>query len=217
MTDYQLMELVLLAAVAGYLIYRLYLVLGQSDNSSPLKKPGNVIPLRRSDKMREHINVKTNKIPNPKLKELLQADPTFDEDFFKKGAQAAFVMIVESFAKGDLNKIKPYLSQKVYDTFATILEKRRSKGEQLEVQVITITDLTILKTSVSRNVAKITVQIQSDQAITHRDSKGHDLYPDQDEIDRVTDQWVFQRQIGSSSPNWILDSLGSANSEKANG
>lgn len=221
MTEYQLMELVLLAAIAGYLIYKLYLVLGQSDSSAPKNKSGNVIPLRRSEKlkekMKEHIKVKTNKPQNPLLKDLYEVDPSFDEIAFKKGAEKAFVMIVESFAKGDLKGIKPYLSKKVHDAFLSALEKRSKKGIVIETQVVSITSMDIVKASVSREVAKITLRIQSDQAITHRDAKGKDIYPDQDDIEQVTDQWTFQRKIDNPNPNWILESIEEMGTEKANG
>ena len=218
MTEYQLMELIILAAIAGYLIYRLYLILGQSDeNSSALKKPGNVIPLRPVNKIRDHVKVKTNKPINPKLADLMKADPSFDEDHFKQGVEAAFVMIVETFAKGQVKQIQPYVSKKVYDTFTRVLEKRAAKGHVHETHVVALTSLDIIKATVSRGYGKISVQINSDQATTIKDSTGKDLNPDEEQNDHVTDQWVFQRKIGSQDPKWVLESIEEAHTEKANG
>ena len=219
MSEYQLIELIFLAALAGYLIYRLYIVLGQSDEEGrgPGKKPGNVVPLRPAAAMREEVKIKTNKPKNPALEEVLKADPSFDEEHFKQGAEYAFKMIVEAYAKGDIKDVKDFLSKKVYDAFSSVLEKRKSKGEVVETEVIAVETLDIVASSVSRGAVKITVQIESDQATTVKDSNGNDLYPEDDEIERASDRWTFRRRLDSTDPNWTLHEIHEVSDEKANG
>lgn len=219
MSEYQLIELVFLAALAGYLIYRLYSVLGQSDDDSPNtgKKNGNVVHLHPpSNKIKEAIKVSTHKPSNAALKPLLKVDPTFDEGSFLQGVEVAFMMIVDAFSKEKLDEVQSFLSKKVYESFKATLLKRAQKGETYVTQVIGINSIKITEVSVSKGFAKITVQILSDQAITIQDKDGKDLYPENDEIESITDQWTFRRKINSDDPNWVLQEIHEVRDEKLN-
>lgn len=227
MSEYQLMELIFLAVLAGYLIYRLYLVLGQSEGGEDLprsKKTDNIIPLNTVKRMREAVKIKTNppcskEAPVQKsagvFKDLQQVDPDFDQDHFQQGAEAAFVMIVESFAEGNLEKIKPYISAHVYGTFDKVVKKRLSRKESHKVQVVGIISLTVVAAQIVERMARLTVQIESDQATTITNAEGQDLHPEQNEIERVLDQWVFSRSLDSSDPNWVLEEIQTVSDEKA--
>ena len=56
------------------------------------------------------------------------ADDRFDEREFLHGAKMAFGMIVESFAKGDVEALRPLLSRDLFGSFATAIETRESAG-----------------------------------------------------------------------------------------
>lgn len=219
MSEYQLIELIGLAALAGYLIYRLYLVLGQSGDDSPHRtsekkaKGNNVVPLKTTTKMREAIRVKTRGMTSsepyadPLFKEIQKTYPEFNPEDFQKGGENAFVLIVESFSKGDLDTIKAYISPEVHRIFLQALQKRQSKGEVHHVQVVKISLFKIVSVQIVKNTLALTVTIESEQAITIKDAQGQDLYPDQEDLDRVSDQWVFSRPLGSKNPNWTLEAI----------
>lgn len=63
-------------------------------------------------------------ILNKNLRELHRIDPHFSPQFFIKGAQIAYEMIVTAFAKGDRNQLKSLLCQDVFESFCTAIEQR---------------------------------------------------------------------------------------------
>src|SRR3546814_2143306 len=60
------------------------------------------------------------------------ADERFDEREFLHGAKLAFGMIVEAYAKGDADALRPLLSQELYAGFAAAIETREKAGERSE-------------------------------------------------------------------------------------
>ncbi len=50
--------------------------------------------------------------------------PVFDEASFKKGAEYAYEMIINAFAKGDKQSLKPLLTKKLYLDFEKIIDDR---------------------------------------------------------------------------------------------
>lgn len=218
MSESQLIELVFLAALAGYLIYRLYLVLGQSGDE-PMKKSekSKVVPLHPSSKIREEIKVKTNIPPNPMLEELIRVNPHFDETKFKQGVEGAFVLIVETLAKGNIAKLKPYISKALQDKFTHITDSRKAKGETRETYVVAVNSIQILDVSIMKEIAYITVQIESDQATTIKDATGKDLYPDYEEIEHIIDQWKFMRPLDANEPVWVLQDIQDVSDIEAKG
>lgn len=209
MSEYQVIELIFLAIVVGYILYRLYSVLGQNSDKSPMKRNGNVIPLRpKGIQDQDILDVEDEKtVPTENVRALLEKDPNFKVDTFLTGARQAFTMIVESFAAGNLKNIKPFISSKIYKAFQSSIEERDKKGEVVETIVVSIKLAEILASVVTKDVAEITVKFISNQATTVRDSNGNDLHPEHEDLEEVTDIWVFSRSLSSSNPNWQLESI----------
>lgn len=209
MSEYQMIELVFLVIVVGYILYRLYSVLGQNSDKSPMKRTGNVIPLRpKGVQDQDILDVEDEKtVLSENIKALLEKDPNFKVDTFLVGAKQAFTMIVESFAEENLKNIKPFISSKVYKAFQSSIEERHVRGEKIDTVVVSIKLVEILTSAVTKDIAEITVKFISNQATTVRDLNGNDLHPEQEDLEEVTDIWVFSRSLSSSNPNWQLQSI----------
>ena len=109
----------------------------------------------------EQLNTK------PELRSIMEKDPSFVERSFLDGANWAFGTIVEEFAKGNLSEIKPYLANKVHETFKKALKAREKLGEEQKITVIAVKESEILQTAVEKNLALVTVRFVSDQDIFH--------------------------------------------------
>ena len=86
------------------------------------------------------------------------ADDGFDERQFLQGAKSAFAMIVEAFAKGDVDGLRPLLSRELYGGFASAIEAREKAGEIQETTIVTIRSADVVEASLENSVAKVTVE-----------------------------------------------------------
>src|SRR3546814_14508916 len=80
------------------------------------------------------------------------ADERFDEREFLHGAKLAFGMIVEAYAKGDADALRPLLSQELYAGFAAAIETREKAGEVQETTIVTIRSADIVEAALDNDV-----------------------------------------------------------------
>ncbi len=138
------------------------------------------------------------------LGQIRQADPGFDGEGFVAGARGAFEMIVNSYAAGDLDTLRPLLSDEVFDNFARAVEERQANDHQLETTLVGIRDATLIEASMDGRVAFVTVKIASEQINVTRDNDNNVVEGDPGQIANVTDIWTFARNTRSRNPNWTL-------------
>ena len=113
-------------------------------------------------------------------------------------------MIVEAFAKGDVDTLKSLLSKELFAGFASAIESREAAGEVQETTIVTIRSADVVEASLEQNVAKVTVEFVTEQVKVTRDTAGAVVEGDPDRIDILTDIWTFARDIRDKDPNWEL-------------
>jgi len=138
------------------------------------------------------------------LRQIRLADPEFDSEGFADGASSAFEMIVNSYAAGDVDTLRPLLSDEVYDNFARVIDERQANNHQLETTLIGIRDAALIEASLDGRVAFVTVKLVSEQINVTRDGAGAVVDGDPGQISTVTDIWTFARNTRSRNPNWTL-------------
>ncbi len=194
------LDLVLLAAIAAFLGYRLWLVLGTHDKDKPIRK-------RQSVEDDVVIPVRPRTAPTSAKVETLQEEDeskSMDDDRFLQGAGLAFRKIVEAYALGDLPTLNKLLEGPLLDTFKDSIAKRNKSKRTLEVDVSRIVTSEILDKREEKGNVYCTVRFVSEQCLVTRNSKGKVLEGDPDRYSEVTDIWTFSRAIASSDPNWKL-------------
>ncbi|MCZ6763796.1 MAG: Tim44/TimA family putative adaptor protein [Alphaproteobacteria bacterium] len=138
------------------------------------------------------------------LERLSRADPNFNIGIFEAGSTAAFEIIVDSFAGGDKETLRPLLSDEVFDNFSTAIADRQAQDHTLETTLAGVRSATIVDADLDGRTAFVTVQFVSEQINVTRDSEDRIVAGDPTEIANVTDIWTFSRNIKSRNPNWIL-------------
>lgn len=138
------------------------------------------------------------------LSQIRLADPEFDSEGFVSGARSAFEMIVNSYAAGDVDTLRPLLSDEVYDNFARVIEERQADNLQLETTLVGIRGATLIEASMDGRVAFVTVKLVSEQINVTRDSASEVVDGDPSQVSTVTDIWTFARNTRSRNPNWTL-------------
>ncbi|MDE0202843.1 MAG: Tim44/TimA family putative adaptor protein [Rhodospirillaceae bacterium] len=138
------------------------------------------------------------------LEQIKRADHEFSPHRFAAGAQAAFEMVVESFAKGDTATLRPLLGDDVYDEFAAAIRERMAEGHIQETTIVALDAAEIISAEMRSSTARVTVKFVSQQINVVRDKDGEEVGGDSSLIERVTDIWTFARNTRSSDPNWAL-------------
>ena len=145
------------------------------------------------------------------LQNIQRVDPAFAPDGFLAGARAAFEMIVQAFAAGDLNSLKPLLSDGVYEQFRQAVKAREDAGQTLETTLVGIDKADIIEADLRDRTAVVTVSFRSEQVNVIRDKDGKTVEGDPTHVDKITDIWTFARNTRSRDPNWALIATRSPN------
>lgn len=204
------MDIIIFAAIAGFVLYRLYLVLGQDVGFKPGETTGEEETTPVSRKTASTHTASDQLLE--KIQGLQKLDSQFRPQEFQEGASHAFEMILEAFNQGDTETLKNLLEENIYTIFETAISTRKKKKETwdntlIRVQSADITDVLVKKAK----RAFITVKFVSDQILVTKNVRGVVIEGDPDQIEVLTDIWTFARDIDSKDPNWLLAKT--ANSE----
>ncbi len=215
-----IIQLIVLAGIAIFLILRLRNVLGSREG---FEKPPVALPPETRRRARPDLEVIeggadrdiTDHVADGSeaaraLAAMKRADPSFNLTEFLKGARAAYEMILMAFERGDLEQVRPFLSPEVYDAFAAVVEERERKGLRVEATFVGISDLGVVGAaydSQSRE-GEVTVRFVGELTSVARDAAGDIVEGDPNTIRRQKDVWTFARTMGTPDPNWLLVATG---------
>lgn len=223
----QFLDIIIIAAVAAFLVFRLRGVLGkrtghqQRPNYDPFSgKPkedadqDKVVPLpdRRGAKADAETAPETD--GEGELSGLTQvklADQSFDPESFANGAKVAFEMVISAFARGDTRSLRPLLSNDVYDDFANAIKARDQAKQSLETTLVGFNSAEIIDAELQGKTAFVTIKFVTEQVNVTRDEEGKAVEGDENQVTTITDIWTFARNTRSRDPNWTLVATSSPN------
>ncbi|MFQ5955042.1 MAG: Tim44/TimA family putative adaptor protein [Kiloniellales bacterium] len=209
------LKIILFAALAAFLIFRLRRELGKRTGHQG-QRPDARLPPRSREEPEEAAADNVLQLPDRSeelppdsplgagLTQIQVHDSNFEPDSFLSGAKAAFEIIVGAFAAGDRTALRPLLSGEVYDDFAGAIEARFEEGEQTETSVVGIKSADIIEAGMEGRDAVVTVKFVSDQTNVTRNRDGKVIGGHPERIVEVTDIWTFQRDTRRRDPNWSL-------------
>jgi predicted lipid-binding transport protein (Tim44 family) len=214
-----LIQLLVLAGIAIFLILKLRSVLGTRDG---FEKPP--IPLEElRPRVRRDFEVIeggpdrdiTDHVPEGSdsalaLAEMKRADPSFTVTPFLDGARGAYEMILMAFERGDLVSIQDFLSDEVEGSFAEAIAAREKDGLTVEANFVGMKELALHEATFDRDsgMAEIAVKFVGEQTYVVRNKAGEIVEGNPREIKRQRDIWTFARRMGSDDPNWQLVATG---------
>lgn len=225
------LELLILAGFAAFILYRLYSALGRrTGNEQPPFDPVN--PRERIEARRPTpvAGKDDNVVPLPRAREIprpasamvlspavaagvdavRQFDPSFEPDGFVRGAKVAHEMIARAFAQGDRAALKPLLSEDVYASFDAAISAREKAGHQVDFSFIGLKQTNLDEVSLRGRIAEVTVRFVTELISATRDAAGAVIEGAAGVVREVTDVWTFARDTRSSDPNWKLVSTAAA-------
>lgn len=215
-----IIQLLVLAGVAIFLILKLRSVLGTRDGYEGGAEPK---PLPGATRTRRDFEVieggadrdVTDHAPEGSdaaraLQAMKLIEPGFSVAGFLQGARGAYEMILSAFAKGDLDRIRPFLAPDVAESFGAVIAERKNRGVTVTSEILGIRELALHGATFDRatNEAEITVRFQAELISATRDAAGTVVDGDPKHGRKQKDIWTFARTMGANDPNWQLIATG---------
>ena len=214
-----LLQLLVLAGIAVFLILKLRSVLGTREGFE--KPPVPLDDLRPQAKRSFEVieggadrdiidHVAEGSDAAKALAEMKRAEPGFSVSDFLKGARGAYEMILMAFERGELDSIRPFLSDEVEASFAQAINARDREGQTVEANFIGLRDMQLADAefdSTSRT-AEITVRFTGELTSVVRNKAGEVIEGHPTNVKRQRDAWTFARRMGVQDPNWQLVATG---------
>jgi predicted lipid-binding transport protein (Tim44 family) len=214
-------DLILFGMIAAFLVLRLRSILGRRQGFERPVAP--VVAAREAAPAAEAPTIDGRAEPaQPKrtlpdaasasgqaLARMAATDPAFRPEAFLAGAERAFALIVDAYASGARDTLRPLLSPDMFAAFETAIAAREAAGETQRTEIRHLAAAAIEDAALNGSVAVIGVRFVSDQVNV---TVGKDGLPvsGADAVMEITDAWTFERDLSSPDPTWRLTAARSA-------
>lgn len=207
-----LIQLLVLAGIAVFLILRLKNVLGTRDGfeQPPVPKPASNRPDLEVIEGGPDLDI-TDHVPEDSdaakaLAGMKRIEPSFNVADFLQGARGAYEMIVMGYERGDLAEIQPFLSEEIYESFVDGVAAREDQGLTIEAEFIGVRELKLVDATLDDTTkeAELTIRFVAELTSAVRDRGGDIIEGSLTDAKRQKDTWVFARTMGADDPNWLL-------------
>lgn len=227
-----MIEIIILAAVAGFLFLRLRDVLGRrtghenpSDYFGPAGSAPNdgdsnadtVIPFPGAEQMdpaMQHADIAAVvELEGPIGETLVSAkthEPNFDAERFIEGSRAAYEMILMGFEAGDKTALRPLLSNDVFDSFASVIDERAANNLSVDARFVGLRSSKIegARLNEADKTLEMDVRFDAEMIVAVRNAEGEVVDGDPSFVRRMNDLWTFERKLGDPNPGWLLTETG---------
>lgn len=199
--DERLIEILVLAFIAGFVLFRLYTTLGRRTGAErpaeprPAPAQGELPPERPAQA--PLANASISGPASEGLMSILRADPSFDSEHFVTGARGAYELIVNAFAKGDRETLRGLLAPRVFDSYAAAITSREETGGA-GPELVRLKNAEIIDADLQGEVARVTVRFEAELA-----EGAHGVRD-------AREKWTFERDVRSADPNWRLSRVAAA-------
>jgi len=201
-----LIEVLITAAIALFVLSRLYVALGR-DDGPPEGRTRQRVPINEGREERSRPAREDAPRPNhlrpaftgpaaAGLEAIYSADKSFDPDEFQRGARSAYKMIISAFARGDREALKPLLDDDVYEPWVEAIEAREL-AQVDPYELLRIRKLEIDDAELDGATARVMIRYEAELGDGVNTRTARDI-------------WTFKRNVNSSDPNWLLDDVETA-------
>ena len=214
-----LLQLLVLAGIAVFLILKLRSVLGTREGFEKPPVPVEQAPTRGKRNFEvieggpdrditDHVADGTDAARA--LAAMKQAEPGFSVSDFLTGARGAYEMIVMAFERGELDSIRPFLNDEVEASFAQAINARERDGLSVEANFIGLRELVLAEAEFDETTrtAEITVRFTGELTTVVKNAAGEVVDGHPTSPKRQRDAWTFARRMGVQDPNWQLVATG---------
>lgn len=204
----QIIEIILLAGIAFFIISKFISLLGTTNEDDPAKNrsffgepaslkdvtdsvPADLEKRKRKDGLKSIIKIaqkikKQDQQNSEELQAVFGIFPNFNPEKFLIGAKGAFVMIIDALANKDLETIEALVDKRFIDQVKNMHDVygKFAKGE---------VDASI-KDSYSLGQSVYVKVLFKGKNITSK-------------VKSMKEEWVFTKNVGQSGPDWYLSNI----------
>ena len=215
-----LIQILVLAGIAVFLILRLKSVLGtregfekppvplQDSSSRPSRPDFEVIEGGPDHDITDHVDEKS--AAAEALAKMKGVDGNFSVSEFLQGARGAYEMILMGFEKGEMEELRPFLDDDVYESFSSVVDAREEQGLTIEADFRGVREMSLVAAEFDPETTEgeVSVRFVGELTSVVRDNGGDIVEGHPSEVKRQKDVWTFARVMGSDDPNWRLVATG---------
>lgn len=215
----QLIQILVLAGVALFLVLRLRDVLGTRDGFEPTSKTPverarsagrdfEVIDGGPDPDIADHVDPESDE--GQALARMKKAEPGFSVSEFVHGARQAYEMILMAYENGDLKVLEQFLAPEVYESFSQAVFERADKGYTVDATFVGLREVKIADAEFDEATSEgdITMRFVGELTSVVKNADGDVVEGSPTEVKRQKDVWTFSRVMGSDNPNWLLVATG---------
>lgn len=214
-----LLQLLVLAGIAIFLILRLRNVLGTRGGFEPPQVETPDRPSARHDVAEGGAEESDHDILDHAepgsataraLAAMKAAEPSFGVTAFLTGAKAAYEMILMAFERGDLSEVRGFMAEPVAAALQSVIDARVAQGHTVSAQYLGTreTALAGAEYDPATGMAQMTVRFMAELIAVTRDAAGNVVEGDPKAARKQRDTWTFARRMGQDDPNWQLVATG---------
>jgi predicted lipid-binding transport protein (Tim44 family) len=217
----QMIELIILFAIAAFVLFRLKSVIGTRSgyeappdylNHDSAAQAAHPDPAAEIEDDADDAGL-SRPIPEdakPALAAMREAEPEFSLGVFLDGARGAYEMILMAYEAGDRDTLRDLLEADVYAAFEGIIAEREATGLTVDARFIGVRDLRLEGAGFdpATDEGELTLRFVSELVTAVHDAEGRVVEGDPNEVRRQTDVWTFARRMGVRDPNWRLSATG---------
>lgn len=193
----ELITLLIAAGAAAFFGYRLFMVLGRKTGHTPDLRPVTHTHDEKSNPAELSPAMAEGGVAS---KWVVDMDPAV----FLDGARKAYALVVEGFAKGDRDALKPLLTPKVYGRYEKAIADREHRNQKTVTEIDRIAESEILESQQNGQVFSVKVRFKADISTETKDKDGQRVSGDLTRLNTVEEIWTFEKDAGSRDPNWKL-------------
>ena len=195
-------DILIFGVIAVFLIFRLKNILGTKTDF----EKSNINEKTQDKKFSNVVSLKSEKndLKNEEFNEILDVDPNFNINDFLSGSKNFFKMVLDSFVNGNLENIKNFTKPSVLKSFKTAIDERNSEQETLIIDLKSIKENKISKVNITKSSIKLNVIFETFQIRALLDKNDKIIDGNNENEILVKDEWVFEKKINDSNPNWTL-------------
>jgi len=198
-------ELIILAAVAVFVISRLYAVLGQKTGAEPPARRFREAVARTAEVEDDADGAAGPARLRPAftgpaaagMETIASIDRAFSPDEFTKGARRAYELIVAAFADGDRDALQRLVDDDVFEAYDAAITQREASGAE-PMRVVRVKTARIIEAAlVADDLARVSVSFEGELSDGENSRTAKEI-------------WTFKRLLRSDDPNWLLDEVATA-------
>ena len=212
-----IIQLLVLAGIAVFLILRLRSVLGTREGfEKPPVSPSESTPNRGFEVIEggpdlditDHVEDGTDSAKA--LAAMKMAEPGFMVGSFLEGSRGAYEMILMAFENGDLSDVEDFLGEDLLEAFQGVIDDRNEKGLTIEAEFVGVREVALHAAEFDRDTGEgeVTVRFIGELTSVVKNAEGEVVEGNATEIKRQKDVWTFARKMGADDPNWQLVATG---------